>query len=364
MSKKILMLGNSKLVIFGFRGELIEKFISLGYDVYVSFPNGPFGEGEEISEQYGCHFIETTIDRRGKNPFKDLKTIKAYKKMMKEIKPDYVLSFTVKCNIYGGIAAKKFNIPFIPNITGIGKGLDEKGITQIITKMLYKNALRRAKCIFFQNDHDLEFFKENKMIFGDYKLLPGSGVNLDRFKYTEMPDDSIVKFAFIGRLMRAKGIEEFLAAAEKVKKEYPNTEFHVCGYCEEDYKSKVEKLNEEGIIIYHGLVDNVNEIDQMCHCIVLPSFHPEGVSNVLLEAAATGRAIITTNHFGCKETVDDEVTGFLIEPHDSNGLFEKMCKYISMTSEAKCEMGKLGRKKMEKQFDREIVIKEYVNVLN
>ena len=132
------MLGNSKLVIFGFRGELIEKLVSLGNEVYVSFPNAPFGQGDQVSKEYGCHFIETEIDRRGKNPFKDLKILKAYKKIIKEIKPDYVLSFTVKCNIYGGMAAKKYNVPFIPNITGLGKGLYEKGLTQKITKFLMK----------------------------------------------------------------------------------------------------------------------------------------------------------------------------------------------------------------------------------
>ena len=153
---KILMLGNSKLVIFGFRGEMIQKFIELGHEVYVSFPNGPFGEGEQISKEYGCHFIEIEIDRRGKNPFKDIQIIKSYKKMIKDIKPDYVLSYTVKCNVYGGIVCKKMNIPFLPNITGIGKGLYEKGITQKITMILYRKALKKAKCIFFQNQHDVE----------------------------------------------------------------------------------------------------------------------------------------------------------------------------------------------------------------
>lgn len=363
MSKKILMLGNSKLVIFGFRGELIEKFIFLGYEVYVSFPSGPFGEGEEISKQYGCHFIETEIDRRGKNPFKDLKTIKTYKKIIKDVKPDYVLSYTIKCNIYGGMAAKKYKVPFMPNITGIGKGLYEKGLTQKITKFLYKKSLKKAKCVFFQNEHDIDFFKNNKLYKGEYVLLPGSGVNLEKFKYSEMPNDDIVKFTFNGRLMKAKGIEEYLEVAQRVKKEYPNTEFHVCGFCEEDYKSQVEKLNNDGIVIYHGLVDNISEINKMCHCVVLPSFHPEGISNVLLEAAACGRAIITTNHFGCKETVDDGVTGFLIEPKNVNDLYEKVILFLNLDYKNKIKMGIEGRKKVEKNFDRKIIVDEYVKKL-
>jgi len=364
MSKKILLLGNSKLVIFGFRGELIEKLISLGYDVFVSFPNGPFGEGEEISRQYGCHFIETEIDRRGKNPFKDLKIIKFYKKIIKDIKPDFVLAFTVKCDIYGGMVTKKYKIPFIPNITGLGKGLSEKGLIQVITKCLYKKGIKKSKAVFFQNENDLKFFKDNKLYKGECVLLPGSGVNLQKHSYTKLPTDEVVKFLFSGRLMKAKGIEEYLYAAEKIKEKYPNTEFHICGYCEEDYKKKVDELHSKGIIIYHGLVDDVKKYYQECHCVVLPSFHPEGISNVLLEAAATGRAIITTNHFGCKETVDDGVNGFLVNKKDKEDLYCKIDKFISMSFEVKEKMGINGRQKVEKDFDREIVVNNYLKYLD
>lgn len=360
---KILMLGNSKLVIFGFRGELIEKLISLGHSVYVSFPNGPFGEGEQISKQYGCNFIETKIDRRGKNPFKDLKILKSYKQIIKDIKPDYVLSYTIKCNIYGGMACQKYKVPFIPNITGLGKALYEKGILQIITKILYKKAMKKAKCIFFQNASDLKFFQESKILKGEYKLVPGSGVNLTKYKYSKMPIDDVVKFAFIGRLMKTKGIEEFLYAAKNLKKEKSNTEFHICGYCEENFKEEIEKLNSDGIVVYHGLVDNVNDYDKMCHCIVLPSFHPEGISNVLLEAAATGRAIITTDHVGCRETIDDGVSGYLVQQQNKEDLLDKMRKFTELSYEEKNIMGKNGRKKVEKEFDRNIVINEYLKYI-
>ena len=357
---RILMLGNSKLVIFGFRCELIEKLVSLGNEVYVSFPNGPFGEGEQVSKDYGCHFIETEIDRRGKNPFKDLKILKAYKKIIKEIKPDYVLSFTVKCNIYGGMASKKYNVPFIPNITGLGKGLYEKGLTQKITKFLYKKGIKESKVVFFQNESDMKFFKDNKLFKGRCELLPGSGVNLNKYTYTELPKDDVVKFLFSGRLMKAKGIEEYLYAAEKTKEKYSNTEFHICGYCEENYKSRVDDLNSKGIVIYYGLVDDVKEYYKKCHCIILPSFHPEGISNVLLEAAATGRAIITTNHIGCKETVDNNVTGYLMEPKNIEKLIDLIDRFINLSYEQKVEMGKKGRLKMENEFDRRIVVNKYL----
>ena len=360
---KILMLGNSKLVIFGFRGELVAQLVAMGHDVYVCFPNGPFGDGETISKEYGCHFIEIQIDRRGKNPLKDLNVIQHYKRIIREIKPDFVLSYTVKCNIYGGLACKHFKTVFLPNITGLGKGLDEKGFVQQITKRLYKHSLKKANCVFFQNEQDLAFFKKNDLLTGKYELLPGSGVNLSKFNYCKLPKDDVLKFLFIGRLMKAKGIEEYLYASKVLKSEKPYCEFHVCGYCEEDYKKTIDDFVSKGIIIYHGLVDNVLDYYRMCHCIVLPSFHPEGVSNVLLEAASTGRAIITTNHRGCLETVDDGITGFLVEKKNKEDLLKKMRLFVDLPFKEKEKMGKLGRVKMEKQFDREAVVKKYLEYI-
>lgn len=359
--KKILILGNSKLTVFGFRGELIEKLVNEGYDVYVSFPNGPFGEGENISKEYKCHFIETEISRRGTNPIDDLKLLNDYKKMMKNIKPDIVLAFTVKCDIYGGIACRMLKIPFMPNITGLGKGLTEGKVTKFITKLLYRISIKKAKCVFFQNESDKQFFINNKIEFRNSVVLPGSGVNLKKFKPLDYPDDSIIKFVYVARLMKAKGIEQYLKAAKKIKNKYPNTEFHICGFCEEDYKDIVKQYEDDGYILYHGLVDNIEDYEKEYHCVVLPSFHPEGVSNVLLEAAASARPIITTNRVGCRDAVIDNITGYLVEEKNTDDLVKKIEKFIKLNNKKRMQMGLDGRKYIEKNFDRNIVVSEYLN---
>lgn len=360
MKKKVLLLGNSHLVIFGFRGEIIERLIKEGYEVIVSFPNGPFGEGEKTSKQYGCKFIETPINRRGKNPLQELALIYKYNQIIKEISPDIVLAYTVKCDIYGGIICSKLNIPFIPNITGLGKGLADGGLTKTIAIALYKRAVKNAKCVFFQNEQDEQFFSENNIAFSKSFILPGSGVNLEKFKPLPYPTNKKVIFTYIARIMRAKGIDHFLDAAKAIRGEYPNTEFHICGYCEEDYKNIIDEAVEKNIVVYHGLVKDIKQYELMSSCIVLPSFHPEGVSNVLLEAAASARPIITTNRPGCRDAVEDGVSGFLIKERSTEDLIEKIKQFMNLSVEQRTQMGIAGRKKMEKEFDRNIVVKAYM----
>ena len=359
--KKILILGNSHLVVFGFRGELIERLISDGHEVVVSFPNGPFGEGEETSREYGCRFIETQIERRKTNPFSDLKLINDYVNIIKSEKPDVVLAYTVKCDTYGGIASRITHTPFIPNITGIGKGLAEGGLVEKILILLYKFALKRSTVVFFQNESDKQFFIDKGIKFNKCKVLPGSGVNLDKYVPLEYPESEPVIFTYIARVMKAKGIEQFLDAAKALK---GKAEFHICGYCEEDYKDIIDKAQSEGTIIYHGLVNNILDYEKISHCIVLPTFHPEGVSNVLLEAAACARPIITTDRAGCRETVDDTKTGYLIKERDSEDLIKKMNQFLKLSIEERKSMGILGREKIEKEFDRQIVVNAYTKEIN
>ena len=357
--KKVLILGNSKLTVFGFRGELIEKLVKQQYEVVTAFPNGPFGEGTKISQKYGCKFIEIEMDRRGTNPFGDLKLLKKYVDIIKKEKPDVVLAYTVKCDIYGGIACRLLKVPFMPNITGLGKGLTEGKATKKITKMLYRIGIKKSQCVFFQNENDKKFFIGNKIKFKNSVVLPGSGVNLDKFQILPYPDDSIIRFVYVARIMKAKGIEQFLDAADEFK-DNKNIEFHVCGFCEEDYKSIIEKKQNEKAIIYHGLVEDVSIIEKDCHCLVLPSYHPEGISNVLLEAAAMGRPILTTNRVGCKEAVIENITGYLIEEKNSEDLIEKINKFIKLTNDEKTKMGLEGRKHIESRYDRKIIVNFYL----
>lgn len=364
-NKKILILGNSHLVVFKFRGELIEKLVEQGYDVWVCFPNGPFGEGEETAKKYGCHFIESSMERRGTNPIKDISLIHKYISIMKEITPNIVLMYTVKPDVYGGIVCETLKIPYMPNITGLGKALDEKGIIQVVTILLYKCAMKKAKCIFFQNENDREFFDKKKIKYKKGITLPGSGVNLKKFQPLPYPSDSEpVRFIYVARIMKAKGIEQFFDAAHEIKKIYPTVEFHVCGYCEEDYKERLEMRIKAGEIIYHGLVDDVQEYEKKCHCVVLPSFHPEGVSNVLLEGAACARPLITTDHAGCAETVTDGVTGFIVKQRSSDDLIKKMLLFMQLPNNERKQMGIRGREKIEKTFDRNIVVEKYMQEIS
>lgn len=355
--KKVLVLGNSHLVVFGFRGELISRMVEDGYDVVVSFPNGPFGDGEESSKQYGCRFIETSFERRKANPFADIKLLKNYLRIFKNEKPDIVLSYTVKCVVYGGIACRKNKTTFIPNITGIGKGLAEGGYIEKILIFLYRYALKRAKIVFFQNESDKRYFVNNRIFFDKCDILPGSGVNLDKYKPLNYPDQNPVVFTYIARVMKTKGIEQFLQAARLLK---GKAEFHICGYCEEDYRKVIEREQNNGTIVYHGLVNNIIEYEERSHCIVLPTFHPEGISNVLLEAAACARPIITTDRPGCREAVDDGVTGFIIKERDSQDLVNKMELFLSLSNDKRRDMGLRGRLKMEAEFDRNIVVERYM----
>lgn len=359
--KRVLILGNSHLVVFKFRGELIQELIFQKHDVWVCFPNGPFGEGEETAKKYGCHFIENHMDRRGTNPVRDLSIIREYISIIKKIKPDVVLAYTVKPDIYGGLVCRMLNIPFIPNITGLGKGLDEPGIVQKITISLYKSALKKAECVFFQNESDKNFFDEHKIKYEKGIVIPGSGVNLNKYLPLPYPDEKEpIRFIYVARVMKAKGIEQFFDAAHAIKQKYPEAEFHICGFCEEDYKKILEEKVNQGEIIYHGLVDDVREYEKSCHCVVLPSFHPEGISNVLLEGAACGRPLITTDHVGCKETVSDGITGFIVKQKDSDDLIQKMIEFINLPYSEKAEMGRAGRAKVEAEFDRQIVVDEYI----
>ena len=362
--KKILIIGNSHLVVFGFRGELIERLVSEKFDVTVCFPNGPFGNGDETAKEYGCNFIEAKIDRRGTNPIRDLSLIRQYYKIIRKLKPDIVLSYTVKPDVYGGIVCRILKVPFVPNITGLGKGLDSSGIVQRITILMYKLAVKKAKCVFFQNESDKLFFDNKKIKYPKGIIIPGSGVNLDKFIPLAYPaDNDKIRFTYIARVMKAKGIEQFFDAAHAIKQKYPNVELHICGFCEEDYKQILDEKIKSGEIIYHGLVDNVLEHIESSHCIVLPSFHPEGISNVLLEAAACARPIITTDHVGCKEVVSDGKTGYIVKQKDSDDLIEKMIKFIETPHSLKNQMGCEGRKKVEAEFDRQIVVNNYVNVI-
>ena len=362
--KKILMIGSTNLAVFKLRTELIQEMQSSGYEVVVAFQSGKLGDGKSIAKKNNCRFYEVEIDRRGKNPLNDIKLFKQYYKIIKKEKPDYVLTYNVKCNIYGGLASKINRIKYIPNITGLGKGLEDGGLTTFITLFLYRHSINKASCIFFQNVRDRDFFIHNRISCKRNVILPGSGVNLSEYCLATYPKRKKIIFLFIGRIMKAKGIDEYLEAAKEIRKKYKNVEFQICGYYEENYRNKMNSYMSDGTIVYNGLVNDVRKYINNCNCVVLPSYHPEGIANVLLEAAACGRPVITTNRIGCKETVVDNVSGYLIEEKNTEDLIKKLSDFLQLSSTEQEKMGLNGRKHVEKVFDRSIVVNEYMKIIN
>jgi len=290
--KRVLFLANHFITLHSFRKELIQRLVEEGHEVYLSLPEDP---DNKFFEDIGCHIIITEIDRRGVNPVKDMKLIAFYKKMIPEINPDIIFSYTIKPNIYGSLVTNgKFRQ--VCNITGTGATFLEDSPVARICKNLYRMSVKKAYKVFFQNTGDRDFFIDNRMIGFNYEMLPGSGCNLEEHPYTEMPEDGVTRFLFIGRVMKLKGIDEYLKAAEIIKTKYPNTEFIIAGWNEEEeYKKIVAEYQEKSFVNYIGFRDDINDWIAKCNCTVLPSHGGEGVPNVLLESAAMGRICIGSN---------------------------------------------------------------------
>lgn len=359
--KRLLILANSDSAIFKFRSELIEE-LSKEYHIGIGIP---FGQYMELIKNDKYEFFDIPINRHGLNPIEDYKLLRRYQKLIRGFKPDAMLLYTIKPNLYGSIAAKRFGIPCLCNITGLGSALETPGFLQKFLIRMYRYAMKTEHTIFFQNAHGKEFFIEKSIgKESQYVLLPGSGVNLERFKLLPYPEDEMVRYFFIARVIREKGIDEFLYVAQRFHDENKNAEFHICGACEEAYEDILKEADTKGVIHYHGLVKDMRTMYEMASCIVLPSYYPEGQSNVLLEGAASGRPLITTDHPGCREAVDDGITGFLVNKKDENDLYDKACKIYSMKVEEREKMGIAGREKIEKEFDRNIVIDAYKRRLN
>ncbi len=356
-AKKVLFLVNHEVVIYNFRLEIVEALLKKGYEVHISCP---YGERIEELKALGAIWHDLEVERHGMNPVHEVRMILGYEKLYEKIQPSIVLGFTIKPNIYGAIAAKRKHIPFVANITGLGTAVETPGKKQAFFMKLYKYAFSDIQRVFFQNTENQRLFIDNKVAKGKHKLIPGSGVNVDRYPVREYPNDDVIRFAFISRIMKEKGIEQYLEAAKSIKEKYPNTEFHICGFCEDEYEGQLDTMNDNGTVIYHGMIDNVSEFLSDIHCIIHPTYYPEGLSNVLLEASASGRPIITTDRSGCREVIDDGVNGYMIPQKDAKDLIEAVDKFLNLTNEERKTMGLAGRAKVEKQFNRQIVVDAYM----
>lgn len=356
--KKVLFMVNRDFVLYNFRLELVERLLQEKYEVFICLP---YGEKVDEMISMGCKFVPVQIDKRGTNPIRDLKLMRDYRRIMKEVQPDIILMYTTKVDIYAGIVAGMLKIPYLLNVSGLGTALEFESPLQKLMVALYKIAAKNAKCVFFQNQENLDFFMKRNMYKGKYQLIPGSGVNLKRWALMEYPDDSqTVEFLFIARVIKEKGIEEYLETAKQIKQEFPNAIFHILGPCDGEYKEVLKEYESAGYIQYHGMIQDTREFLKHAHCTIHPSFYPEGISNVCLESAACGRPVITTNRSGCRDTVNDGVTGYIFEQRNTKQLIEMVRKFMLMDNEERKQMGLAGREKMEQEFSRELVIEAYM----
>lgn len=362
MAQRILLAINFDEGLYNFRKELLEALLAAGYEVHIAVPDGEFvGRLRKM----GCIFHDTALNRRGKNPLQEISLIRTYDGILEEVKPNVVLTYTIKPNIYLGLLCGRRKIPYMTTITGLGTAVEGRGLLQCFTRRLYKAALKRAELVFFQNETNEQIFAQLGIAPGRHRMLPGSGVNLEHFTYQPFPEQDTVEFLFISRVMKEKGIEEYLDAAEAIKKEYPKTSFRILGFLEEDYtgRERFERLQREGIIRFEGSVEDVIPYIRSSQCTVHPSYYPEGMSNVCLESAACGRAVITTERPGCRETIRDGNSGFLVKERSSEDLIAKIRQFLELSSKERKQLGINGRCYMEERFDRNIVVQKYLDAV-
>ena len=356
---KILILTNYDVGLYQFRRELIEELLK-SHAVYISLP---YGELVEPLKVMGCQFIDTPLERRGMNPFKDGKLFLTYRKLFRQVKPDLVIAYTIKPNVYGGFAARIARIPYAVNITGLGTAFQSRGMLRKVVTQMYKLGCKKAKVVFFENAENRQIFLEEHIVREQQTcLLNGAGVNLEHYRLTEYPTGEETKFLFIGRVMKEKGVDELFAAMRKLVAEGYSCSLDVVGMYEEDYKEAIAQGETEGWLHFHGYQKDVRPFIANCHCFVLPSWH-EGMANTNLECAASGRPVITSNIHGCLEAVVDGESGMLCKPKNVQSLYETMKHFCELPWEEKKRMGQNGRIHMEDEFDKRKVVEKTVRNL-
>lgn len=352
--KKVLVLTNSSGGLYDFRGEFVEALCKK-YEVYVSLPDDV---KEKELTAVGCRMIKTPINRRGINPLEDLKLYRAYGKIMKELRPSLVVTYTIKPNIYGGFAAAVKKIPCIATITGLGGAFDRTGPLLKLIVTMYRTGLKRAACVFFQNEENRGIFQNMGITARKTRMVMGSGVNLEKHSYEPYPERKETHFLFVGRVMKERGILEYIEAARRLHSD--KVFFDIMGYCDEDYQELLDSLENEGVVRQIGFHTQVHEYLAAADAIVVASFH-EGMSNALIEGAATGRPVIASNISGCREAFEEGVTGFGFTPGKPAELIDAMDRFLSLPREERAAMGRRGREKMEREFDRKLVTAAYMD---
>ena len=356
---KILILANFDVGLYQFRKETIERLLT-DNEVVISLP---YGKLVDPLCEMGCRFVDTPMERRGLNPFRDLSLFFRYLHLLSKEKPDKVLAYTIKPNIYGGLACRIKKIPYYSFITGLGSIFQSESFIKKMVTVMYRTGIKKASRIFFENAENLRIFEESGISDTSHSvLLNGAGVNLEHYKVSDYPAEPEVGFLYMGRVMKEKGIDELFSAMKRLRAEGYDCVLDVLGIPEEDHNSAIGEGVSEGWLRFHGFQEDVRPFIGKAHCFVLPSWH-EGMANTNLEAAASGRPVITSNIPGCREAVIDGESGFLCEAKDSGSLYEAMKRFILLPHGEKEAMGIAGRHHMEEVFDKKKVVEETIKHL-
>jgi glycosyltransferase involved in cell wall biosynthesis len=365
VKKTIIISANTSWYIYNFRVNLIKQLLLDGYLIIILAPLDAYSERLKV---LGVTFFVIPLEAKGKNPIKDFILFIKYLAVFWRYPQSIYLSFTIKPNLYGSLAASFMGVPVINNITGLGVVFEKPGILKTLVMTFYKWALRKSRCVFFQNEEDFKLFIQANLVNEKkVKYLPGSGVDLNRFKQESLPvieKKSEFTFLLLSRLIYAKGIQEYAQASQIIQKEYPNVRCLLLGFPTKEIPlSKIQEFEDIYGVAYLGASDDVQAEISVADCVVLPSFYREGIPRTLLESAAMGRPIITTDSVGCRNVVDDTVNGFLCKPRDSADLADKMRQILGLSHDELSEMGRRGRIKVEVQYDEKIVINAYLDVI-
>ena len=351
--KTVLILGNSSAGLYDFRNELIQE-LRKEYRVVVSVPDTV---KTDLLKEEGVIVEETPLSRRGVNPLQDLQLLHSYRKLIRRHHPDLVLTYTIKPNCYGGMACRRAKVPYITTVTGLGSTFQKEGLLLTLVQFLYRNGLKDSSCVFFQNEENRQVFHEAGLVSGREKLVSGSGVNVEYWEPIPYPQHEETRFLFVGRVMKEKGIEEYFKAAEALHTDH--IIFEICGYCDEDYQEKLDRLSEEGVIEYLGFHPDMKPYYANCDAVVMPTYH-EGMSNVLMEASACARPVLASNISGCREVVDHTHTGYTFTPRSSEELIRAIRRFLLQNRAFHAKMGLAAREKMVREFDRRKVAAAYM----
>lgn len=366
MAPVVVISVNAAWNLVNFRHSLLRSLVAAGNRVVAVAP--PDGRESELAA-LGVEFVPIEIDRRGVSPLADARLLWNYVRVLRRLKPSAYLGFTIKPNVYGGMACQMLGIPRIANIAGLGTAFLRRGPLYHIVRGLYSVGLRGAECVFFQNRDDrVHFLAEGLVPEERTALLPGSGVDLNRFAPRHRQADGRTVFLMVARLLGAKGVAEYVAAAAAIRRRHGTTAtFRLLGIPDHSPggidAATLERWRREGDVELLDAVDDVRPILAEADCVVLPSYYPEGTPRSLLEAAGMGKAIITTDMPGCRDVVEQGVNGFICEPRSTSALIAALEAYLALDSDARLQLGVASRTRAERDYDERIVLDRYAQVL-